>query len=141
MLLCGYNSIQLKKPIRHEKRCYVLNADSGRYADALMSESATDAQTASIPSRPGGAGASPVVRAGASPVVRRRRRSWCARSSRGLVRYGRNCSVRIFSGFLVSVASRGGRAGTAGAAGPRRDGADGDRRCRWLAHERYSAAV
>ena len=22
MLLCGYNSIQLKKPIRHEKRCY-----------------------------------------------------------------------------------------------------------------------
>jgi len=110
-----------------------LNADSGRYADALMSESATDAQTASIPSRPGVAGA--------SPVVRRRRRSWCARSSRGLVRYGRNCSVRIFSGFLVSVASRGGRAGTAGAAGPRRDGADGDRRCRWLAHERYSAAV
>ena len=22
VLLCGYNSIQLKKPIRHEKRCY-----------------------------------------------------------------------------------------------------------------------
>jgi len=35
VLLCGYNSIQLKKPIRHEKRCSVFFCErifSGRVA-------------------------------------------------------------------------------------------------------------